>query len=225
MKKFIIFGILVAMLAAILAGCGEKAPETMTFQEFDEKWRRADYEAFLADPSAFINDLMAVNRQAKCTPDDLPMKDGWESIYENNNEEKGFISSIVETDCVLFNKPCEYHADVIIYVKENTAVYMLSVQIENGDTQKDLDLAKALYFCCLDKIGEPTDVTIEYEDAKEADVLRILNGATKPNSFYMSFGDTTSLSFYAFENKYGADKGTFDTHVTIYATPAPDLSE
>lgn len=224
MKKLILLTLVLVFILS-LAGCGEKAPEIMTFDEFDQKWRRADYDAFLADPSAFINDLMAVNRQAKCAPDDLPMNDGWESIYDGSNEEKGYISSIMETDCVLFNKPCEYNADVIIYEKENTASYSLSVQIETGDTQKDLDLAKALYFCCLDKIGEPTDVTIEYEDAKEADVLRILDGKSSPKDFFVSFGYTTYLSFYAFENKYGADKGTFDTHVTIYAAPAPDLSE
>lgn len=207
MKRLLSIIVLVAMLAAILAGCGEKAPETMTFDEFDQKYRRADYDAFLADPSEFIADLIAVNSY-KYTSENLPTNNGWEASKD--------MDYYFTKDCVLFNKPFGYSATAMSGSK--ATVFMLTVEMESGDIQKDLDLAKALYFSLVKKYGDPDETKIDDETATEAELLKILDGLSEPLSFMADFHNC-SVMFSAYKFSYD---GHWASHVWLYAYPEYD---
>ena len=206
MKKLILLTLVLVFILS-LAGCGEKAPKAMTFDDFDQKYRRADYEAFLADPSVFIDDLIAVNSY-KYTSEDLPTNNGWEALED--------INYLFKKDCVLFNKPFRYSATAMVGSK--ASVFMLTVEMESGDIQKDLDLAKALYFSLVKKYGDPDETKIDDETATEAELLKILDGTSEPVSFNADFHNC-SVRFYAY--KFRSD-GHWASHVWFYAYPEYD---
>ena len=222
MKKLFIFLTLSALFSLFFIGCSKVDPTPSevktvnTFSEFDEKYRRADYEAFLRDPSAFVKDLMAVSYNPSCPPEDVPVGDGW--ILDADNSEKSEDVSVqwYDKECVLFNKVFSYSADVFTYHKKNTCKYFIDLSFDSGDVQTNLALAKSLYFCYVDLFGDPTEITIDEENASEPALLRILDGTTEPQDFSVYFGDGKCITFWAFARTWDGD-GIYSSHLRFSA--------
>lgn len=205
MKKLILLTLVLVFILSI-AGCGEKAQKAMTFDEFDTKWKRADYAAFLADPAEFIDDLMAVSRTVY-SADDMPTNNGWEPVVPDDT-----IS--FQKECVLFNKPFSYYASAWVSKKTSSGSIWLTVRLDSGDFQKDLEFANAVYSTFVKKYGDPDEITIDGENATEPELLRILDGSSNPASFTAAFGYST-ISVYAFQHS----DGRWSTSASVLALP------
>jgi len=205
MKKLILLTLVLVFVLA-LAGCGEKTPDSMTFEEFDTKWRRADYAAFLTDPSEFIDDLMAVSRTVY-SADDMPTNNGWDPVTPEDT-----IS--FQKECVLFNKPFSYYASAWVSKKTSRGSIWLTVRLDSGDARKDLEFANAIYSTFVKKCGDPDEITIDGENATEPELLRILDGSSNPASFTASFG-YSNVSVYAFQ----LSDGRWSTSASVLALP------
>lgn len=214
MKKLTALVLLLALAVSLLSGCGEKAPKSMTFKEFDEKWRRADFDKFLADPSEFIDDLKAVNSQSGLSEDQLAEFNGWDVVHEYTSETGASTERILKKDCVLFNKPLEYGATLYISGKTSKMSLFLSVEYESGDVQADLKFANALYSCLVTKYGDPSKIEIDDRAIDEPKLLRILNGSDRLEGVSVSF-ESAYLSLFAFKHT----DGHYSSSVTIHAYP------
>ena len=64
MKRTICILLILALFAALFAGCSKDAKETkqMTIDEFFEKYKRSDLETLKTAPLDFLEDWMAVHR-------------------------------------------------------------------------------------------------------------------------------------------------------------------
>lgn len=205
MKKLILLTLVLVFILS-LAGCGKKAPKAMTFEEFDTKWKRADYAAFLADPAEFIDDLMAVSRMVY-SADDMPTNNGWEPVAPDDT-----IS--FQKECVLFNQPFSYSASAWVSKKTSSGSVWLTVRLDSGDARKDLEFANAVYSTFVEKCGSPDEIIIDGENAKEPELLRILDGSSNPASFTAAFGYST-VSVYAFQHS----DGRWSTSASVVALP------
>lgn len=228
MKKTVV--ILLAF-ALLLAACSKTEKKTsgrssekasarpMTFAEFDEKYRRADFDAFLKDPSEFLRDLASVNNYREQDQANFPSMDGWTVRHDSGLKEgETFRLADYQKECVLFNKPFSYSATAETDDKESTVLFILTVEFETGDVQKDLEIARALYFSAVSEYGDPEDLTVDIKDADEPAVLRILEGKDDPTIFSAYFKGGTSVSLFAIKHY----DGTYTSNVDVCALPKGD---
>lgn len=223
MKKVIAYLMTVLLF---LSGCSrgetgsrkDKEPDekkVATLEEFDVKYRRADFDAFLEDPTEFLRDLKNISKSNICSQDELPF-DGWEVTEESDpsdGESRTHWSS-VQKECVLFNKALLYSAYIYFDDEDKTAIYYLYVEFDSDDVQKDLAIARALYFGLVSEEGDPTELSIGLDDVEEPAVIRILDGTDEPNWFTAQFADGSTVSLIAFKHY----DGTWSSHVSITRT-------
>ena len=190
------------LLLSLFAGCSKKSDtvQVMSFSEFDEKYRRADYEALLNDSTAFLRDLAAVNRFTSDSPEDVILGIGWslQRDFSVDSEDGSSYLHYYKKECVLFNHSMNYEASVFHNVERYR--YTISVEYTGVDDDDTLSFAKSLYFGLISIYGDPSEIELDWKESAEPALLRVLNGNDPLRSFYVTFGNDAVLSFYEYSN-------------------------
>lgn len=197
MKIKSIISLILALLFIIpLAACGSEtvSPDVETLEEFLEKHKRADFDAFLKDPTEFLEDYKHVQTFQPVSDSDLNFLSSWTKLtgeYDDDDYEKKIV---------LFNKGALVHASV--YDRINIAKKYCNVHFfitfDTGDASIDFEIAKALTDGMIKLYGDPDKYEVGMDEATEADIRKLFAG--DPASFsveYTSGKDFHAVSFFA----------------------------
>lgn len=203
MKKII--SLLIAILIIFsLAACNKD----ISFEEFETKYKRADYNSFIDDPTEFLTDFEKLSKQY----DEYP-KTAFDFLKEWSEDEaeerETELSRVTDKNYrkkgILFNKSVEFKASLISfeYLDEISHVtkkitYSLNVYIkfETGNDDTDFEIAKSLTNVAFNMYGEPKEIELSLTDCSEMELRKMLESGEK-ETFSLYF-DGLIISYYYF---------------------------
>lgn len=194
MKRFFTIYV-VALICLLSVGCtqsnGSVKNEPITFAEFVEKYKRADFNEFMESPDAFIEDL-SLTEKSSCSPDEeAEIFNNWE---KHTIGETGLYYYIQEG--ILFNQPVIFNGNLYHNGKEGC---YYSVQFDTSDPYQNFELSKILFEQCIKKYGDPYRITIDMEEVSEAELRKVLSSELENISFMVYWankdGSTHLVSF------------------------------
>lgn len=190
MKLKSIISIILAFLFILpLAACGGEEEKVKSIDELVEKYKRADYTAFVEDPKEFLKDFETVNYINTENEEDLKFLDQWEK--ESNDYYDKY-----EKEAVLFNQSVILCALVNDWTREEKPKYSCSINIEfdSGNITADFALAQVLTDTMIELYGDPTYIEIKSNEASEAQLRKLFSA--DPETFTVSFPNENTSSVY-----------------------------
>ena len=168
--------VMLMALCLILAGCSSTTVETateapegpMTFDEFLEKYKRAEWGVLLSDPVTFYRDF----ESGLSLPKEEWTQD-W-SLFEKAT----YADNAQVCDVVLFNRPFEAH----VWDRKTGAIGGM-IQYESDNKAEVFAAYTVIFESAIESLGDPTLVRIDWEESSEAKLRKALE-------------NMESLSFY-----------------------------
>lgn len=199
MKKAV--AVLVAVLFLVsLAACGT-ASRALSFDEFIEKYKRADFDAFLDDPRDFMEDYLRVPgvRDYAYGDDASSISlDGWTEVRTITGDDASSTSYTL--DGVLFNRPVVFSCTYMqVFIDSEPDRMFWSFAFDGSDASELFSAAQSLFYRFSDMYGDPVEITGIYpaDPISEHDLLECFASGTVL-SFRASFDSPSgspSLSF------------------------------
>ena len=201
MKKAV--SVLVAVFLLIsLAACGQSS-RAMSFNDFLEKYKRADYSAFVADPEPFLLDFFASSSSVTVDADAKRAElvaTGW--TLDETNQYTGSVTYVYRLEGILFNQPADYTG--FLSVPEDhpeNAHFDWYLQFLSDDVSMLFALSETLFNAYVNLCGDPTRVTLRFDDSTEHDLREAFRSGT-PVFYDVSF-DHASGPHAIFFSRYG----------------------
>ncbi len=190
MKK-IVYILIIIICIFCFCSCGRK---DLSFEKFEDKYKRASYDDFIKNPSVFLKDLYASNTIKRPSEKDLSCLEGLEKDEGLSYDTEMLTYSSYSKDGVLFGKAVEYSFGYTKFKnnpKEDSLHYAVIFDTGNQDT--DWEIAVTLANKMFDLYGDGETFEIENETVSESDIVKLL-GSNKKQSFTITFKDVY-LSF------------------------------
>lgn len=202
MKRVLLFFLTLCFFFAACA-CEETSkvgkPIEEKIVEFEEKYKRADFDAFIADPSEFINDYIQTNAEHRDPGEAYSISSDWEQESEDTSYSSN-SSREYRKNGLLFNKSVRFSFSANCYSSYLSLSY--SPIFMTGSAETDFLIARALTEKAFELFGEATSVEINDEDYTEYDLRRMFESESL-ESFKVRFSRFTVYFFY-FENQAGS---------------------
>ncbi len=187
MKKIICFLSIIALIVTFFAGCGKTA-KSLTFEEFYEKYKRADYEELLKDASGFVNDYFVIDYSTEST---LEMVKDWK---------KDDYERYIQND-VLYNKSVIFKG---VLSEDEESVLTIFIEFDTGNKDQDYEIAKTITRAMFDKFGEPKSISIDNENSNvpssESILRKMFDSDEEYYGFNVEFSDLHHARFHLSEN-------------------------
>jgi len=171
--------ILVVLLIAcfMLSGCGSSEPSHMTFDQFEEKYKRADWDKMLESPMEFIRDQGSIYSRAfsEAVPDP--------SSFTKTEESYG---DVYKKDVVLFNRP--FTATVTDYGND----FCMGSLKYKGDPDECYEIFTTLFEKIIAAEGDPSKISINNEEVDEAALRNAIKAGLTDESVSVQWGEKTT---------------------------------
>lgn len=196
MKLKRILSVILACLFIIpLAACGSGSgsSDLESFDAFVEKYKRADYDAFLKDPSEFLKDFESVQTFKADSRGEITFLTEWKKLtgeYHDNDYEK---------EAVLFNKSVVLNATVYDNSTDEQQDFKVLYYIlfDTGNSDMDFEIAKALTEGMISLYGDPEKIEVGLDKATESEMRKVFAG--DPQTFSVKYnisGEFHAVSFF-----------------------------
>lgn len=186
MKKLIV---LMLAAALVLTACGSES-KALTFDEFQEKYKRSDWGVFLSDPVTLYRDF----ERGIALPKDEWAKD--QSVFKDAE----YADDARYADVVLFNRPFEVH----IWDRDDVT-YGGMICYDSDDRAECFAAYKAMFESCIKKLGDPESIRANFEDVNEAEFRKAIE---------------TLENYDYFEVKWKYDGGGFTLNFSDFSSHA-----
>lgn len=146
--------------------------KTMSIEEFEDKYKRAEFDEFLNNPKEFIQDFNRTDSSLYYYECDSTFFDDWEK--EKNAEE--YYWNEYEKGVVLFNKSASFH--VSLFPNNNDQKERISsfhVEFHTGNEQDNINIGKALANELFNLYGNAQKIEIESTQTTESEFLKMMN--------------------------------------------------
>lgn len=158
MKKVLV---LLLAIVLVLSACGTaSAPaEPLTLAQFEEKYKRADWDEMLSSPASFFEDLHGISN----LPFDQAIPDA--ASLESTEEIYG---TVYEKELILFNRA--FTATINNYDK----FFSCSLFYE-GDPEECYSAFKTLFESLIKAYGDPATMSVDRDDVDEVAIRKALD--------------------------------------------------
>lgn len=170
MKK-IIFLLIALFIIIPLVSCTENETVTLTFEAFESKYKRADFDALLADPSEFMTDFSKISytRAESLSPFSFLLN--WEK--EKTETELSCTNTTYSKKGILFNQSVIFAASILEYTDKT--ICLIYIDFEIGDLDKTYALTKSVVEKAFELHGDAKNITIGGEESDEFELRRRLS--------------------------------------------------
>lgn len=209
------------LIVLVLTGCsGSKttsngdgaASPAMAFDAFAQKYRHADLDAMMDDPSDFLSDFSSACGFEQRDPSAYHFDEEWgvDDSFSSAADDK---YSFYRKEDVLFNLPVIYGAEV--HERDDGSCHVgFNVEFDSGNWEVDYSVAKAVASYLLEQ-GEYEEIQVDSNSATEADLRKLfLDRSGFPKGFSVSFEDSFFLSFFCYEHL--STEHEYTTHFTLF---------
>lgn len=177
MKRMLAFA-LVFVLVFVACSSSKKEEAITNFASFEEKYKRADFDAFLNDPSDFIDDYRSLNSHSYVSPDFCDFSDGWvERDFSSGSDDGDLQFTRYEKDLVLFNRSASVSCSVIVRKSDDMIRPYFMISFDTGDFDENFKIAKSLSMYLFEKYSDDSEVSVDEEASSEAVLRKLFNGA------------------------------------------------
>lgn len=195
-KSFICL-ILALLFIVPLAACeeAEPIPQSLTINEFLDKYKRADLEEFISDTTSFLKDLESASSMKSKIKSDFDFLSSW-----NGKESSLSYSESYEKEIVLFNQSAVVTASLYDNSTDNRESYRASFYItfDTGDKYTDFRIAEAVTDGMIALYGDPTEIHIGSNETSEAQLRKIFAGDPQSFDLEYSVGEYRALTYFSY---------------------------
>ena len=171
--------VLILALCMVLTGCGSSA-KPISFEQFEEKYKRADWEILTNKPMEFIDDLNLMSGQ--------PLDDWCKDLDSFEIESNGPTRSL-KKEMILFNRPVKFSGTAFVYPEEKK-FFSGSIHID-GTAEECYGVFLAMFEAAIKSKGDASELKIRYDEVDEvAFRTAISSGDVDSLSATWNTGDT-----------------------------------
>lgn len=173
-RQIFIWMVSFTMMLTMLSGCsqaGAKNNQPLTFDEFEEKYKTADFEEFLQNPKDFCSDVSDINHYLRnCKENPF---DSWKRGNVPNEE----LLAQYKKEVRFFNRSFILEGIETKDGKGNTLYFMLAVRMDSGSRDDNYAFAKAIASFILSDHPNNCEirVSIDESDTTETEIRKIID--------------------------------------------------
>lgn len=177
-RRILMISIICSSIIVMLSGCSASLTRTsrqMSFDEFESKYRTANFEAFLENPEEFCQDFLSVNEFVKNATEN-PFED-WETEEIELPDDRGSYKQY-ERDIRLFNRNFRFDGGEFNDKDASGRAYsgrVLGLMMESGSADDNYAFTESIttYMFGFFKDNYELEITIDGEESTETELKKL----------------------------------------------------